>query len=117
MALNQFLERVKRGGQVSFQDTMSIIAEHYEYQPTGFSNGLDEDRLNNAPGVNEGSCKILAFAKLNQLTEQQTLNLFGDYYQKDVLGNPDGTDHRNIRNFMKYGWKGIEFEITPLRCL
>jgi hypothetical protein len=26
------------------------------------------------------------------------------------LKNPAGTDHQNIRNFMKTGWNGIQFE-------
>ena len=35
--------------------------------------------------------------------------LWGQYY-RDVLKNPDGDDHQNIRNFMKYGWEGVPFE-------
>jgi len=65
--------------------------------------------LVNQAGTNEGSCKIFAFAQLNQLNQQQTLNLFGDYYRLDVLNNPDGTGHQNIRNFMQFGWDGIRF--------
>jgi hypothetical protein len=37
------------------------------------------------------------------------LSCFGAYYQEDVLGDPDGTNHQNIRNFMKTGWDGIAF--------
>jgi hypothetical protein len=32
--------------------------------------------------------------------------LFWRYYQEDVLGDPEGTSHQNIRNFMKTGWDG-----------
>jgi hypothetical protein len=32
-----------------------------------------------------------------------------------VLKNPDGTDHQNIRNFMKHGWDGVRFEGEPLK--
>jgi len=32
-----------------------------------------------------------------------------------VLGNPQGTDHQNIRNFMKIGWIGIAFEGDALK--
>ena len=48
--------------------------------------------------------------RLNNLTEVQTLHCFGDYYRKDVLGNPDGDDHQNIRNFIQSGWGGIYFD-------
>lgn len=114
MSTEDFIEKVKQNIPVSFPDTMAVIAYYYDYQPTEFSNGLGADRLVNAPGTNEGSCKIFAFAKLNRLTESQTLNLFGDYYRMDVLQDPNGTSHQNIRNFMKFGWKGIEFQDLPL---
>ena len=35
---------------------------------------------------------------------------FGAYYFEEVLENPEGTNHQNIRNFMKLGWDGIQFE-------
>ena len=38
------------------------------------------------------------------LPNNATLWLFGDFYRKDVLENPDGTDHANIRAFMEGGW-------------
>ncbi|MFN5746398.1 MAG: HopJ type III effector protein [Methylococcaceae bacterium] len=109
-SLENFLHTVRQGQPVSFDDTIAQIAAHYRYVPTGFSNGLDDARLDNAAGVNEGSCKIFSFARINGLTEAETLGLFGDFYRRDVLGNPVGTDHRNIRNFMQYGWEGIVFE-------
>ena len=110
MSLEKFLEKISQGVAVSFDETMSIIAENYHYQPTEFSNGLRDDILTNLAGSNEGSCKIFVFAKLHQLDPQQTLSLFGDYYRLDVLANPHGTGHQNIRNFMKYGWQGIHFK-------
>lgn len=115
MMLNDFLQRVKTRQNVSFQETMAVIAEHYDYQSTQFSNGLRQPLLNEA-GRNEGSCKIFAFAKLHGLTVEQTLGLFGDYYSKDVLGNPTGEDHQNIRNFMRDGWDGIVFEGEALQA-
>ena len=42
----------------------------------------------------------------NILYEQQ--QLWGQYY-RDVLATPDKDDHQNIRNFMKYGWDGVDF--------
>lgn len=112
--LSAFIETVKAGADIAFNDTLAVIAEHYHYTPTDFSNGLGDAILINAAGSNEGSCKIFAFARLNGLDQQQTLNLFGDYYRKDVLSNPSGSDHRNIRNFMQFGWEGIRFQGTAL---
>lgn len=115
MILNDFLKLVKAGQAVDFQDTMAVIAEYYHYQATEFSNGLGQPLVNEA-GRNEGSCKIFAFAKLHQLTVEQTLALFGDYYRKDVLNNPEGNDHQNIRNFMRDGWEGIVFKGEALQA-
>lgn len=112
MILNDFIAGVKAGESVSFQQTMAVIAEHYEYHAAEFSNGILDPLINQA-GQNEGSCKIFAFAKLHDLDQTQTLKLFGGYYQ-DVLGNPDGSDHQNIRNFMRDGWPGIQFKSQAL---
>lgn len=114
MNLTNFLQKAQKLEPISFDETMNMIAEYYDYQPTEFSNGLGEDKLISPAGVNQGSCKIFAFAQLQQLTPQQTLNLFGDYYHIDVLNNPNGSDHQNIRNFIKYGWEGIYFQNQPL---
>jgi HopJ type III effector protein len=114
MTLSTFLQKTNQGEAVSFDETMTTIAAYYHYQPTEFSNGLSDDILINPVGTNEGSCKIFAFAKLHQLGPQQTLNLFGDYYL-DVLANPNGTGHPNIRNFMQYGWQGIQLKGKALR--
>jgi hypothetical protein len=116
MNLTIFLQKIQHQHAISFDKTMAVIAEHYHYQATEFSNGLGEDKLTSAAGTNEGSCKIFAFAQLHRLTPEQTLNLFGDYYHLDVLHNPTATDHQNIRLFMKYGWDGIRFQnpaLTP----
>ncbi len=96
--------------QIEFQQVIDNIDEHYDYQPAQFSNG---GTVNEA-GSNAGSCKIFAFAKLNKLTEAQTLACFGHYYREDVLQHPDADDHANIRNFMQTGWDGIQFESSAL---
>jgi hypothetical protein len=114
MSLPSFLEKVKNIEAVSFNETLAVITETYHYQPTEFSNGLYEHVLINKAGSNEGSCKIFAFAQLNRLDQQQTLNLFGDYYRLDVLNDPHGAGHPNIRNFMRYGWEGLRFKGEPL---
>ncbi|WP_024298074.1 HopJ type III effector protein [Methylomicrobium lacus] len=114
MSLPEFLEKIKNNDPVDFQETIAVLTEHYDYHPAEFRNGLGEHCLVNSAGVNEGSCKIFAFALLHDLDKQQTLNLFGDFYRVDVLGDPEGNSHQNIRNFIKYGWEGIEFEEMPL---
>jgi len=95
---------------IAFEDTMSVIDANYNFTSTEFNNG----DLLNAENQNNGSCKIFAFAQLNHINEEQTLHCFGDYYRKDVLENPQGDDHQNIRNFMKNGWSGISFTNQPL---
>jgi hypothetical protein len=114
MQLDTFILKIESGEHVGFDETMLIIAENYHYHPTEFSNGLDNEKITNAAGSNEGSCKIFAFAQLNHLDVDQTLGLFGHYYWQEVLGDPSGNSHQNIRNFIKSGWAGIQFKGTVL---
>ena len=116
MTQTEFLQKIKSNTDISFNETITVITKNYDYTPTEFINGLADNKLINAAGTNEGSCKIFAFAQINQLTSQQTLNLFGDYYKVDVLEDPDGTGHQNIRNFMQYGWEGISFAKQALKA-
>jgi len=99
---------------VEFNDTISAIQKHYNYKPTTFTNGSGTEAVINNAGENEGSCKIFAFAKLHDLTEQQTLHCFGHYYREDVLAHPDNEDHTNIRQFIKHGWGHVTFEDEAL---
>lgn len=105
--LADFLARL-RAGTIDFEDTISLINSLYDYQPTRFSNGLSQPVINDA-GKNEGSCRIFAFAQLNRLSEAETLACFGRFY-RDVLNQPAGTDHGNIRAFMRDGWAGVQFD-------
>ena len=100
--------------EVEFDQVIAVIDNEYSYTPTKFYNGIGENEVVNAAETNEGSCKIFAFADLNDLNESQTLSCFGKYYRQDVLHNLGGTDHANIRNFMKYGWEGVHFDSPPL---
>jgi hypothetical protein len=97
---------------IEFAVVMQVISQFYEYTPTGFNNGT----LHNPVGSNEGSCKIFYFAHLNQLNECETLSLFGGYYRDDVLANPLGKDHGNIRNFLLTGWSGVQFDGVALKA-
>jgi hypothetical protein len=114
MQVNEFLNKLNTQPQsISFDDTMQVIEANYRFTPTAFSNGETQ----NAADQNNGSCKVFAFAQLNNLTEELTLQCFGDYYRKDVLQNPQADDHQNIRNFIKSGWSGIAFEDSPLSAI
>jgi hypothetical protein len=92
-------------GDALFADVIHFIEERYTHTPTAFQNGLQY----NSAHENQGSAKVFSFAKLNDLTKEQTLRLFAEHYQA-VLNNPEGTDHQNIRQFMIHGWDGITFE-------
>ena len=105
--LQEFFAKL-RNKDVDFEDTIHVINTLYDYQPTRFANGITTVVMNEA-GQNEGSCRIFAFALLNNLNEQETLACFGRFYQ-EVLNDPQGSSHGNIRNFMRDGWAGISFE-------
>jgi hypothetical protein len=105
--MKHFLKTLETApGSISFNDTIGVIDENYEFTPTAFRNG----ELQNEAGQNNGSCKIFSFARLHRLTPQQTLQCFGSYYRDDVLKHPQGCDHQNIRNFIKTGWDCIAFD-------
>ena len=111
MLINTFLEKLNTTPEsVEFTDTMAVIEANYEFTETTFSNG---DQKNEA-GQNSGSCKIFTFAKIQKLSESQTLACFGIYYRDDVLKFPENDDHQNIRQFILNGWAGISFTADAL---
>ncbi|WP_010182206.1 HopJ type III effector protein [Aquimarina agarilytica] len=106
MKLTDFLNKLRQTpSTIAFAETMEVIEANYNFTETAFKNG---DTYNEA-GQNSGSCKLFAFAQINELSKEDTLACFGEYYRKDVLENPTGNDHTNIRNFIKFSWTGIEF--------
>lgn len=106
------LEQLKHFPEtIQFNDVIAYIDQNYDFTPTAFKNG---DTTNQA-GQNNGSCKVFSFARLQNLTPEETLLLFGEFYRDDVLKNPDGNDHQNIRNFMQSGWEGVIFEEDALK--
>ncbi|MEP0356541.1 MAG: HopJ type III effector protein [Paraglaciecola sp.] len=111
MTKENLLNQVKTSPDtIEFKQVMGVITDYYEYTPSQFTN----NDITNLAGTNEGSCKIFYFAKIQNLTVSETLALFGSYYRDDVLKNPDGGDHGNIRNFMKTGWEKVKFNSVPL---
>lgn len=111
MNQEELIKQIKNDPKsVEFIYVMEVIDQNYQYTPTQFTNG----NVINEGGTNEGSCKIFSFGKINDLNEQETLSCFGSYYREDVLKNPEGSDHANIRTFMQSGWAGIKFDSPAL---
>jgi len=78
------LDKIKQNPEeISFDEVIAYIDEHYDFVPTAFQNG----EIFNEENQNNGSCKIFSFAKKLGLNEKNTLFLFGDFYRKDVLGD------------------------------
>ena len=98
------------GGHADFDDTLALVERHFDYHSAGFHNGP----LFNTAGENAGSCKVFGLGLYCSLNETDTLKLFAQHYQQ-VLDDPAGESHSNIRQFMGSGWSGIRFEDTPLR--
>ena len=61
MSIASFLEKVKQTPtQITFPESIAVIEENYNFTPTAFQNGTQH----NAAGENSGSCKLFAFAQL-----------------------------------------------------
>tara|TARA_B110000444_G_scaffold255860_1_gene291086 strand:+ start:1707 stop:2057 length:351 start_codon:yes stop_codon:yes gene_type:complete len=111
MNLKEYIFRLKNLPEsISFEDTIFIIDKYYIFEATEFKNA----EILNKIDENIGSCKIFAFGLLNKLTESEVLQCFGDFYRKDVLIDPCGVNHQNIRSFIKNGWSGVQFEKEAL---
>lgn len=107
MSIDSFLEKLKQTpNSIAFSETIAVIEENYNFTPTTFNNGTQH----NVAGENSGSCKLFSFAKLQNLSQAETLACFGAYYFEEVLSDLEGKNHQNIRNFIKSGWNGIQFE-------
>ena len=112
LTLPAFITKIKTAPEtVAFAETMAIVEANYSFSETAFTNG----DTTNAAGENNGSCKVFALAQDLELTPTETLFCFGEFYRKDVLENPQGTDHQNIRNFQTHAWEGISFTASPLQ--
>lgn len=104
--INDFIERLSSEPEtIKFEEVIDIIDRFYDFTPTAFQNGAQKNKA----GENNGSCKVLSFANLHDLTEAQALNLFAQYY-RDVVATPQGDDHQNIRQFIEQGYQGLVFD-------
>lgn len=115
MSLDDLIQQIKnRPNTVEFDQVMAMIDACYDYTESAFSNGVADDRVDNGAGENAGSCRIFAFAQINGLNQSETLVCFGKYFREDVIAHPEGSDHANIRTFMRHGWQGIRFDQVVL---
>lgn len=96
--------------KLNFEDVLKAIDAEFEFTPSAFANG----DLHNSQTENQGSCKVFAFAHKAGLSEGHTLKLFAEHY-RDVLADPDGSSHQNIRQFMQRVWMGVSFATPPLK--
>ncbi len=114
MILKEFKKKLATSPKdITFSETMAVIESNYTFTPTFFTNG----NITNEVGQNSGSCKVFAFSLKEGLTKQETLACFGAYYFDEVLQEPEGDGHQNIRNFIKTGFEGLTFEGKPLKKL
>ena len=95
---------------IEFEDTIGAIDAGYDFTSVAFEVGP----VSNAGGTNMGSAKIFSLAKLGGLSADATLHLFGRYYRDDVLKNPDGDDHANIRAFQARAIRATALERAPI---
>ena len=112
MKIQEFLKQLDDAPEtIMLDDALNTIDALYEFTPVAFSNGS----MRNQAGEAVRSCRIYAFSRLYNLTEQQTLLCFGEHY-REVLADPGGTSHMTIRTFMKLGRAGVDFESFPLKA-
>ena len=122
-----------------FQEFLDLCDEQYEYGLIEFKNGdimnapgendgsakvlsyaalaeFDKDMTlkvsfnYSIPPHSHTDCPtfFLQILTLNTVPFLMHEKLWGQYY-RDVLANPNMSDHQNIRNFFKYGWEGVDF--------
>ena len=111
MTLAEFLVSIQQP-EHRFADTLAFIDAHYLYTPCAFVNG----ELHNPAGSNQGSCKILGLALLEQLSTHQALLAFAEHYAY-VLATPNATEHANIRQLITFGLDAVRFTQLPLSRL
>lgn len=107
---NTNLLKLLRLKKIKFDEVLTLIDQEYDFIPSSFRNGV---KLNNSE-ENQGSARVLYYAKLNNLSKEDTLLLFAEHYSH-VLDSPNGVDHQNIREFLLNGWEGVFFANVLLK--
>jgi hypothetical protein len=59
------LEKLNTTPSHHFAETIAVIEQHYDFEPTAFENGIQH----NAAGENSGSCKLFALQKCRNSPE------------------------------------------------
>ena len=62
----------------------------------------------------KATTRCLPKKKAQSLTKEEALACFGAFYFEEVLNDPTGTGHQNIRNFMNHGFDGLAINGTAL---
>lgn len=95
---------------VPFTEVIAVIDKAYAYTAIPFVNGKGTpEEVRSAAGENNGSAKVFGFARLHGLGADEALRLFCEHYES-VVATPEGSDHGNIRAFIKHGWDKLEFD-------
>jgi len=111
LSTQTLIEKIKHTPeQVQFKEVIDVIEREYDFTAAAFTNG----KQNNAINENNGSCKLFSFASMHELTETQTLHLFGDFYRVDVLEIQLQTIIKTFDSSLRNGWNGIAFTATAL---
>jgi hypothetical protein len=108
-ALAGFLTAIESDSH-QFAATLAFINEWFEFTPTAFRNGT----VANSAEQNQGSCRVLALALMQNLSGEQALKCFGEHY-RDVLATPGRDNHHNLRRLQADSLADIHFEQPPLR--
>ena len=58
MTQEEYLEELRSGARMKFEDLIALIEDDYDYTPAGFSNG----EIENSADENQGSAKLFCFA-------------------------------------------------------
>lgn len=97
---------------VQMDDVIAVCDREFEYTDSSFSVGAVENKV----GTNVKSSKILSFAYLTKMDTETALKCYGEVY-REVLVDPDGDSHGNIRALMKGGTECVKFpfglSLTP----
>lgn len=99
---------------VLFAEVLAAINASYTFEPTAFTAGRGTVHESvNAAGTNEGAARVLAFARLADLSDAAAAALFCEHLVS-VQQDPNGTAHANIRGLLAGGLRSVDFERFPL---